>query len=100
MSVQPGVTLEREEAAPARTKGEIYEGIAFTFCRAATIILITQKFALPVSAGLAALFYVLAMAHGKKDTRCILRVPLLIAVFWGAISLASFYVIISSMLGK
>lgn len=31
--------------AQPRTKGETYEGLAFTFCKAATIILLTQKFA-------------------------------------------------------
>lgn len=76
---------------PPRTKGEVYEGIAFTFCKAATIILLTQRFALPVAAGAAAVFYVLADRQGKRDTRCVLRVPLLIAAFWGAVCLVSLY---------
>jgi hypothetical protein len=78
-----------DPAPRAKTKGEVYEGIAFTFCKAATIILLTQKFALPVAAGLAAVFYVLADLHGKKDTRCILKIPLLIAAFWGAVAVIS-----------
>jgi hypothetical protein len=78
----------------AKTKGEVYEGIAFTFCKAATIILLTQKFALPVAAGLAAVFYVLADLHGKKDTRCILKIPLLIAAFWGAVAAVSLLAIL------
>jgi hypothetical protein len=94
----------REELSPPasaeRTKGEVYEGIAFTFCKAATIILLTQKFALPVAAGAAAIFYVLADRHGKKDTRCILKVPLLIAAFWGAIALASLFRIVYPMLHR
>ena len=85
------------EPAPRKTRGEVYEGIAFTFCKAATIILLTQKFALPVAAGLAAVFYILAEIHGKKDTRCILKEPLLIATFWGAISLVSLYLLIRPM---
>jgi hypothetical protein len=72
-------------------KGDAYERLAFTFCKAATIILLTQRFALPVASGAAAVFYVLADRHGKKDTRCVLRVPLLIAAFWGAVCLVSLY---------
>jgi hypothetical protein len=78
-------------AAPEKSRGEIYEGIAFTFCKAATLVLIFQRFALPATAGLAALFYLLAHFHGKRETRCIMRVPLLIAVFWGTVSACAFY---------
>ena len=83
--------------ATPKTKGEIYEGIAFTFCKAATIILLTQKFALPVASGAAAFFYILADRHGKKDTRCILKVPLLIAAFWGTVCLTSLYLTLRPM---
>src|SRR5436309_14408387 len=89
----------QSEPVPAKTKGEIYEGIAFTFCKAATIILLTQKFALPVAAGAAAVFYVLAMVYGKKDTRCVLRWPLLIACFWGAVCVVSLYLILRPYFG-
>lgn len=74
-----------------KSRGEVYEGIAFTFCKAATIILLTQKYALPVAAGLTALFYVLAEVHGKRDTRCVLRSPRLIALLWGTVSLVSLW---------
>jgi hypothetical protein len=77
--------------AHSPTRGEAYERVAFTFCKAATLILLTQRFALPVASGAAAIFYVLADRHGKRDTRCILRVPLLIAAFWGAVCLVSLY---------
>lgn len=84
-------TLKSETivATPQKTSGEVYEGIAFTFCKAATIILFTGPFALPVAAGAAAVFYILAHRAGKNDTRCILKRPLLIAAFWGIISLVS-----------
>jgi hypothetical protein len=75
-----------------------YESIAFTFCRAATIILIAQKFALPVAAGAAAIFYLLADRHGAKETRCFLRYPLLIAAFWGTVCLISLYKLLRPML--
>jgi hypothetical protein len=83
-----------ENLARAKTLGEVYEGIAFTFCKAATIILLTGRFALPVAAGAAAIFFVLAFRAGKNDTRCILKKPLLIAAFWGSISLISLYLIL------
>lgn len=72
-------------APRAKTQGEVYEGIAFTFCKAATIILFTGPYALPVASGAATIFYLLAHRHGKTDTRCILQRPLLIAAFWGTI---------------
>lgn len=75
-----------------KTKGEMYEGIAFTFCKAALLILLTQKFALPVASGAASIFYVLAVVNGKKDTKCWARWPLAIAFFWAvvcAVSLAA-----------
>ena len=97
MTTQEPVSTQTDLTPPTKTKGEIYEGIAFTFCKAATIILLTQKFALPVAAGAAAVFYVLADRYGKKDTRCILKVPLLIAAFWGVICLASLYATLRPM---
>jgi hypothetical protein len=83
--------------AHSPTRGEVYERVAFTFCKAATLILLTQRFALPVASGAAAIFYVLADRHGKKDTRCVLRVPLLIAAFWGAVCLVSLYATLHSL---
>jgi len=87
--------VDREPLTPTLAKspmkGEVFERLAFTFCKAATIVLLTQRFALPVASGAAAVFYVLADRHGKKDTRCVLRAPLLIAAFWGAVCLISLY---------
>ncbi len=74
-----------------KTRGEVYEGIAFTFCKVATVVLLAQRFALPLAAGAAAAFYVLAYWQGKKDTRCVARYPLAIATFWGAVAVFSLY---------
>lgn len=95
----PVETLSAVAPRP-QSKGEVYEGIAFTFCKAATIILLTQKFALPVAAGAAAVFFVLADRHGKKDTRCIVRVPLLIAGFWSIVALLSLYTSVRPLLER
>lgn len=73
--------------SPQKTKGEFYESLAFNFCKAATIILLTGPFALPIASGLAMVFFLLAHFHGKHDSRCILKRPLLIAGFWGTICL-------------
>lgn len=75
----------------APDRGEKFERLAFTFCKAATLILITRKFALPVAAGGAALFYVLAVIYGKRDTRCRLRFPVVIAAFWALVAGISLY---------
>jgi hypothetical protein len=85
---------------PPRTKGETYEGIAFTFCKAATLILLTQKFALPVAAGAAAVFYLLAYRYGARETRCIVRVPLLVSAFWGIVACLSLYLILRPLTGR
>jgi type IV secretory pathway VirB3-like protein len=81
-------------STPQKTAGEKFESIGFTFCKAATIILITQRYALPVAAGLTAIFYVMAYVKGKHDTRCILRLPLLIAGFWGVVTAVSLYALL------
>lgn len=62
--------------------GQKLESVAFSFCKAATVALVFQKFALPAAALLSAIFFVLAVIYGKKDTKCVLRYPLVIALFW------------------
>lgn len=74
-----------------KTRGEVVEGVAFQFCKVATVALLLGRWTLPVASALAALLYIWAHFAGKKDTRCILRYPLLIALFWGAISAAAFW---------
>ncbi len=83
-----------------KTRGEVYEGIAFTFCKAATIILIARDYALPAAAGACAVFYLLAYFYGKRDTRCLLRMPLLIAAFWGIIALVALYARLRPLFGQ
>ena len=76
------IGLEPAPNASIKTPAEKLEGIAFTFCKAATICAIAGRFAIPVAAGLSAAFYIAAFLKGKQDTRCILRIPLLVAGFW------------------
>ena len=94
-SIEQGVKKALiNDATPLKTRGEIYEGIAFQFCKVATVALICGRFALPVASGLCAVFYVMAIAQGKRDTRCFLRHPWLIASLWGLVSVASLVLII------
>jgi hypothetical protein len=62
--------------------GEALERLAFTFCKIATLCLFTGRFALPIAASGAALFFALAHFSGHKDTRCLGKHPLLISAFW------------------
>jgi hypothetical protein len=74
---------------PTKTKGQVFEGIAFQFCKIATVALIAGRFALPIAAGACSIFYVLAMLNGKNDTRCFLRYPALIAFLWALVCIVS-----------
>jgi hypothetical protein len=74
-----------------KTRGEKLEGVAFQFCKVATVALILGKWTLPVASALAAGLYVSAFFSGKSDTKCILRYPLFIAAFWGCVSVVSFW---------
>ena len=81
--------MTRHPAPPVKTRGEVLESAAFTLCKAATLILLTGRWALVVAAGGAAILYLLADYHGKKDTRCLLLHPKLIAALWGAVAFVS-----------
>ncbi len=67
-----------------RKQGEKFEGWAFTFCKAAFLVLIFQRYSLLALSGLATLFYVLALARGIKEWRCWAKPPW-VTLFWGAV---------------
>ena len=73
-----------EEITP-KSRGEIFEGIAFQFCKVATVALLAGRFVLPVSSALCAGFFVAAYLSGKRDTRCWFKHPLLAAGFFALI---------------
>jgi hypothetical protein len=72
-----------------KPKAEVLEGIAFQFCKVATVALLAGRYTLPVASGLCALFYLWAFASGQRSTRCILRYPLLLAAVWGAVCIVA-----------
>lgn len=82
--------VQEAVAEPPKGRGTIFEGIAFQFCKVATVTLIAGRFALPVAASLCAVFFVLAWFNGKRDTRCVLKYPLLIAAFWTVVAVIAF----------
>jgi hypothetical protein len=99
MTMRTDAAAPHELVRPVRSRGEIYEGLAFTFCKAAVIVLLTQRFALPVAAGAAAVFYLLAYRHGRRATRCVGQAPLAIAGFWSVVSAISLYITLRPMAG-
>jgi hypothetical protein len=78
----------------ARTTSQKLEGIAFTFCKAGTLVLLTGRFALPVISALAAIFFTATYITGMKESRCVLRYPLVIAGLWSMVCAASIWFII------
>ncbi len=69
---------------------EITEGIAFNWCKVATILALLwllqlERWALPIAAFTCAALFVVAHFQGASESRCILKKPLLIAVFWSGI---------------
>ena len=79
---------------PTNDKAARYEKLAFNFCKAATIILLTGKFALPVASGAAAVLFFLAHRNGARETRCILGKPLVVASFWAIVCVVSLFFIL------
>lgn len=78
-----------ETTTTPKPRQEVLEGIAFQFCKVATIALIAGRFVLPVASGLAAGFYLATILAGKNDTRCFLRKPWLLVLIWGCVCAAS-----------
>ena len=65
--------------------GKTWEGWAFTFCKAAFLVLLfTGKYALLALSGLSALCYIVAAAKGVKEWRCWAKPPW-VTVFWLAV---------------
>lgn len=79
------------EATYTNTTGQKLEGVAFQFCKVATVALVTGRYALPVASGLCAIFYALAWIRGERSTRCVLRYPLLVAPFWAGVCVGSLF---------
>ena len=77
-----------------RTRGELFEGIAFQFCKVATVALLAGRWTLPFASGLCAVFFAAAYVNGKRDTRCFLRSPLLAATVFAIVCAGSLWLIL------
>jgi len=73
-----------------KSPSEKLESIAFQFCKIATVSLIAGRYTLPVAAILCAVLYVAAHFKGTRESRCVLRYPLLIAGVWSFVAIAWF----------
>lgn len=82
------------------TSGERLEKIAFQFCKIATVAFLCGRFTLPIAATLASGLYLAAHIQGKRDTRCVLRYPLLIACFWGVVAVVAWTITIDPTILK
>lgn len=74
-------------------QGKKYEGWAFTFCKAAFLVLIFQRFALLALSGLAALFYLISAMMGVKQYRCWAKPPW-VTLFWAGIFTWQLWIVI------
>ena len=70
--------------------GKKYEGWAFTFCKAAFLVLLFQHYSLLILSGLAALFYLLAQSRGVTEWRCWAKPPW-VTLFWSAVFLTQLW---------
>ena len=80
--------------SPTSSKAETFDKLAYTFCKAALLVVIARRYALPVASGLAAVFYLLTAYYRKKETNCFLKKPILIAIIWAATCGVSLYFIL------
>lgn len=85
--------------ATTKTPGQVYEGIAFTFCKCATVALLCGRFTLPVAALMCTVFFVLAYVKGERSTKCILGPPLVVAVVWLLVGVCSLALVLQPGLG-
>jgi hypothetical protein len=74
-------------------QGRKYEGWAFTFCKAAFLVLIFQQYSLLALSGLATLFYLLAAWRGVREYRCWAKPPW-VTLFWASVFIWNVYLLL------
>ncbi len=84
-SPTPEEQLEVETPKDAGQK-DAWESLAFQFCKIATFALVFQKYTFFAATVLAALTYWYVFLRGVKTTRCVLKKPLIVAIFWTLIA--------------
>lgn len=64
-----------DPASARLARGAEIEGWAFTFCKAALIALIFQRFTPVATSGIAVVLYIVAAFYGVKEWRCWVKPP-------------------------
>jgi hypothetical protein len=62
-------------------RGKEIEGYAFTFCKAAFLTLLLNRYTLLVTAAVAAILYGVAYAYGVREWRCFVKPPWVVIAF-------------------
>jgi len=68
-------------------RGIELEGYAFTFCKAAFLAFVFQRYTLLTTSTLAATLYVAAARKGVRDWRCFVKPPWVV-IFFGVVAVA------------
>ena len=71
-------------------QGKRYEGWAFTFCKAAFLVLVFRRYSLLALYGLSVVFYVLATLKGVRDWHCWAK-PSWVTIFWAVVFAEQLY---------
>jgi hypothetical protein len=71
-------------------QGRMFEGWAFTFCKAGFLVLLFGRFSLLALSGLATMFYLLAAWRGVQEYRCWAKPPW-VTLFWAVVFIGDFY---------
>ena len=66
---------------PRIERGQELEGYAFTFCKAAFLALLLQRYTLVTCAAAAAILYVAAYQNGVREWRCFVKPPWVVVAF-------------------
>jgi len=70
-----------DEAEKRLEQGRELEGYAFTFCKAAFLALLFQRYTLLTTSAAAATLYVAAARKGVRDWRCFVKPPWVVVFF-------------------
>ena len=69
-----------------------YEGWAFTYCKAALLVLIFQRYSLIALSALSVIFYLAAAAKGVDRYRCFVKPPW-VTIVWTIVLIAQLYAV-------